>query len=161
SVAKPRHKTRKEAAECRGWQQKTVEGLIGLGKTLIKAKHDLDAHGEWLPMLRDDLKMDVRFAQRLMRLARNPRFSKATNLTHLPHVLSALCELARLSDDEFEAGKASGWINPNMTARQARQILTIPVVTKNIQITSVAYVKAESKPLLENTNTEALLKEME
>jgi hypothetical protein len=90
SVAKRGHKTRKAwAAECRGWLRKTTEGLIGLGKTLIKAKHDLNQHGDWLPML-DDLKMDVRFAQRVMALARNPRFSKAANLTHLPYALSAL-----------------------------------------------------------------------
>ena len=117
SVAKRRRKTRKEwAAECRGCLQKTAEGLITLGKTLTKAKRDL-AHGEWLAMLRDDLKMDVRFAQRVMALARNPRFSKAANLTHLPYALSTLGELARLSDDDFEAGKESGAISPSMTEK--------------------------------------------
>ena len=131
SVAKRRRKTREEwVAECRGWQQKTVEGLIGLGKTLTKAKHDLDQHGEWLPMLEDDLKMDVRFAQRVMALARNPRFSKAANLTHLPYALSALGELARLSDDDFEAGKASGAINPRMTAKRARLLVVTTSTTR-------------------------------
>jgi hypothetical protein len=142
SVAKRRQrKTRKEwAAECRGHLRKTAEGLIGLGKTLTKAKRDLDQHGEWLSMLRDDLNIDVRFAQRVMALARNPRFSKASNLTHLPHALSALAELARLSDEDYEAAKASGAINPSMTAKQASRFVTVPVVRRRVKIESVAYV---------------------
>jgi hypothetical protein len=141
TVAKRRRKTRNEwAAECRGYLQKTAEALIALGRTLTKAKRDLDQHGEWLPMLRDDLKMDVRFAQRVMALARNPRFSKAANLTHLPYALSALAEIARLSDDDFEAGKASGAINPSTTAKQAR-LVTVVVKNRTRKITSVGYVR--------------------
>jgi hypothetical protein len=112
------------AAEYHECGQKTVEGLIGQGKTLIKAKADLHHHGKWLPFLRNNLKIDIRFAQGLMKLARNPRFSNASNLTHLPHVVSVLAELARLSEEEFEAGKASGAINPSMTAEQARKLNT-------------------------------------
>jgi hypothetical protein len=146
-VEKRRRKTRKEwAAECRGWQRKTVEGLIGLGKTLIKAKHDLNQHGEWLPML-DDLKMDVRFAQRVMALARNPRFSKASNLTHLPYVLSALAELARLSDADFEAGKQSGAINPSTTAKQARQLISVKVTPAVPLVRGVVCYPANPYPL--------------
>jgi hypothetical protein len=142
SVAKRGHKTRKEwAAECRGWQQKTVEGLIGLGKTLINAKRDLDQHGAWLPMLRDDLKMDIRFAQCVMKLARNERFSKASNLSLLPHALSALVEIARLSDDDFEAGKKSGAINPSTTAKQARTFVTVKVTHRAHKFACVSYAR--------------------
>jgi hypothetical protein len=149
SVTKRRSKPRKQwAAVCRGWQRKTVEGLIGLGKTLTKAKHDLDQHGEWLPMLRDDLNMDVRFAQKVMALARNPRFSKAANLTHLPYALSALGELARLSDDDFEAGKASGAINPRMTAKRAR-LLVVTTTTRNRKIRSVGYVRTPAPAMID------------
>jgi hypothetical protein len=126
--AAPRHakKTRAEWAElARGFQRKTVEGLIGLGKTLIKAKADLE-YGEFGAMLRDDLKIEVRFAQRVMKLARNRYFAKASNLTHLPTALSALCELSDVPEDDLEAGKQSGAINPHMTAKQAKRV-RIPV----------------------------------
>jgi hypothetical protein len=128
SVAKRPRKTRKEwAAECRGWQRKTVEGMIGLGKTLTKAKHDLD-HGEWLPFLRDDLKINARVAQKLMQLARNPRISNTTNSSYLPSSFSALVALGRLSDEDFATGIKSGAINPGTTAKQAtEQHFTITV----------------------------------
>jgi hypothetical protein len=114
----------------RKFERETVEGLIRLGKALIQAKHDLDAHGEWLPMLRDDLKLDVSWAQRLMRLARKSRYLKKANLPHLPLALSALMELDRLSDEEFRAGIASGAINPGTTAKQAKQYRTVVKIEK-------------------------------
>jgi hypothetical protein len=112
------------AEEARGFQRKTVEGLIGLGKTLIGAKDDLD-HGDFGDLLSEDLKIPVRFAQRVMRLARNPRFSKASNLTHLPAALSALGALADLPENAFERGLAIGAINPRTTAAQARTIAVV------------------------------------
>jgi len=125
-------KTRAQWAKiARGFQRQTVKGLIGLGKTLTEAKRDLDAHGEWLPFLRDDLKMDVRFAQRVMMLARNPRFSKASNLTHLPSALSALGELAKVPEDAFEAGIKSGAISPSTTAQQARKLTVVTTEPPN------------------------------
>jgi len=140
SAAKRRSKTRKEwAAECRGWQRKTVEGFIGLGKTLIKAKADLD-HGEWLPFLRDDLKINARVAQELMRLARNPRFTNATNSSYLPSSFSALVALGRLSNDDFATGIKSGAINPGTTAKQAR-VLTVRVKNVPLKVVSVGYVR--------------------
>jgi hypothetical protein len=143
SVANRRRKTRKEwATECRGWQRKTVEGFIGLGKTLIKAKADLD-HGEWLPFLRDDLKINARVAQDLMRLARNPRFAKTSNSSYLPRSFSALIALGSLSDDDFATGIKSGAINPGTTAKQAtRRFVTVRVTDVSRKIASVAYVRA-------------------
>ena len=89
-------------------------------------------------MLRDDLKMEKRFAQRVMALARNPRF--ASNLTLLPRALSALGELARLSDDDFEAGKASGAINPSTTAKEASRLVKVRV-TKSAPTTTLVRVR--------------------
>jgi hypothetical protein len=86
-------------------------------------------------MLRDDLKMEKRFAQRVMALARNPRF--ASNLTLLPRALSALGELARLSDDDFEAGKASGAINPSTTAKEASRLVKVRVTKSTTTTTPV------------------------
>ena len=132
------------AEEARGFQRKTVEGLIGLGKTLIEAKRDLD-HGEFSDLLRDDLKMDVRFAQRVMRLARDPRFSKASNLTHLPTALSALGALADLPENVFERGLAIGVINPGTTAAQART-LTLQVERAPPSVTRVRLPRAQRFP---------------
>jgi hypothetical protein len=138
-------KTRAQwAEEARGFQRKTVEGLIGLGKTLIKAKDDLD-HGDFGDLLRDDLKMDVRFAQRVMRLARNPRFLKASNLTHLPAALSALGALADLPENAFERGLAIGAINPSTTAAQART-LTLQVEHAPPTVTPVRPPRAQRFP---------------
>jgi hypothetical protein len=47
--------------------------------------------------------------------------------------------LSRLSDDDFEAGKASGAINPRTTTKQAR-LMVVPVVNKRVKIKAVAYV---------------------
>jgi hypothetical protein len=139
-IAKRQRKTRKEwAVECRRWRRKTIEGLIGLGKTLRKAKDDLD-HGEWLPFLRDDLRIDESFARRLMKIARDPRLSNQAHWPDLPTALRTLLLLRsdRLSDADYEAGKASGAINKRTTEKQARVLVRVTNVP--LKILSVAYV---------------------
>jgi hypothetical protein len=105
----------------RGFERKTAQSLIELGRALQRAKADIP-HGEFTKMLRDDLRMDVRFARALMRIGRSARFSKGSKFALLPPTLSALAVLAKSSEEDFKAAIASGAINPDMTARQAKRI---------------------------------------
>jgi hypothetical protein len=140
-----RHKPKKTRTEWAGiansHQRQVAEGLINLGKTLIKAKADLP-HGEWGKLLRDNLKMRERFAQGVMKLARNPRFAKPSNLTLLPPTLTALAAIAEMPDNIYNHGIASGAINPRTTAKQA-QFLTVQVVRTTRKIAAPCYVPAE------------------
>jgi hypothetical protein len=144
--SKPKKTRQQWAEEARDWQRKTVAGLIGLGKTLTRSKAAL-GHGEFGDMLRDDLRLDADFAQRVMKLARNPRFEKPANLRHLPAVLSTLLELDKMSETAFQARIATGEINPGMTAKQARKFITVQKVDRSVRITSVAYVRGKETPL--------------
>jgi Protein of unknown function (DUF3102) len=116
-------KTRAQwVAVIRGFEKKTAQSLIELGRALQRAKADIP-HGEFTNMLRDDLRMDVRLARALMILGRNHRFAKGTNFALLPPTLSTLAVLAKASEEDFETGVASGAINPGMTARNAYAIV--------------------------------------
>jgi Protein of unknown function (DUF3102) len=122
-------KTRAQhVAIIRGIEKKTAESLIELGRALTRAKADIP-HGEFTKMLRDDLHMNVRFARALMRLGCNQRFAKGQNLSLLPPTLSTLSILAKESEEEYEAAKASGAINPHMRAKDARSIAVRATVT--------------------------------
>ena len=121
-MAKAPAKTRAQWVDViRGFERKTAQALIELGRALQAAKEDI-AHGEFTKMLRDDLRMDVRFARALMRLGRSPRFSKGSKFALLPPTLSALAVLAKSSEEDFKAAIASGAINPHMTGREAQRI---------------------------------------
>jgi hypothetical protein len=121
-MAKMPAKTRAQWVDViRGFERKTAQALIELGRALQRAKADIQ-HGEFTKMLRDDLRMDVRFARALMVIGRSARFSKGTKFALLPPTLSALAVLAKSSEEDFKAAIASGAINPDMTAKQARRV---------------------------------------
>jgi hypothetical protein len=107
------------AKRIRAASRKTVESMIQTGKLLVEAKAKLK-HGEFIAMLRSDLPFGPRTAQRLMRIARNPAISKASNWSHLPEALSTLSDLAALSPKTVNLKVASGEINPGTTRAQLR-----------------------------------------
>jgi hypothetical protein len=121
--------------------RKSARSLIELGKGFVRAKAELP-HGEFTALVEKDLGLDLRFAQKLMQIARNRRLVKASNLTSLPRALSALVVLSRLPGADLDAAFASGEIGPSTTAKQARRFVTVTKVTADRRFTSYAYVKA-------------------
>jgi hypothetical protein len=113
-------------AEINILQKRTAERLIAFGKALRRAKEDL-GHGRYTAMLRDDLKVNVRQAQRVVKIAHDKRITNASNLTRLPWAVSTMVLLLRLSDDAFAAGILDGSINPDMTAADAKSLIKVRV----------------------------------
>ena len=107
--------------------RKTVAAMIQTGRLLIAAKAKLK-HGEFIAMLRSDLPFKERVAQHLMKIARNPAISKASNWSHLPVARSTLSDLAaknrqpqscvRRDQSRHDAGAASNR-NPTRAAFDA------------------------------------------
>lgn len=86
---------------CRKWAerigaslQQSVAGIIEAGRLLAAAKADLD-HGHFYEMLRVDLHLGHRTAQKLMSIAANEVISDASRVTYLPPALTTLYELSR------------------------------------------------------------------
>jgi hypothetical protein len=103
--------------------KRSAEGLIELGRLLLEAKAAL-AHGEWEAMFKDGgLQLDLRFALRLMQVAKNGALTKTTNLSSLPPSLDALTKLSRLPAETIEEGIEKGTISPAMTARRAKEFV--------------------------------------
>jgi Protein of unknown function (DUF3102) len=104
-----------------------VENLIEEGRALSRAKAELK-HGEWLPVLRK-VGLQEDYAQRLMRLANNPRFAKTARLRHLPNSVNALLALSNVPEDVLDAAEASGALK-GMTAKEAKRIIAYTAVEK-------------------------------
>jgi len=97
---------------------RTVGNFVELGQALIAAKKALDQHGQWLPMIDNDLPYGRKVVEQLRRVARHPKISDSSNWMILPPVLSTLVELTKLSDHEFEKRKADGTICQDMTCNE-------------------------------------------
>jgi hypothetical protein len=123
--------------------RKSARSLIELGKGFVRAKAELP-HGEFADLIEKDLGLDLRFVQKLMRVARNPRLANASNLSTLPRAVSALVVLSALADTDLDAAIASGEIGPSTTAKQARRLVTIVRVNQT-QTRRYTYVKARDQ----------------
>ena len=100
-----------------------VAWLVSAGMHLNLAKAALD-HGRWQGMFDSGkIKMGVRSAQLLMKIAGNPALADAQDVTELPPTLTALYALSSGSVEAVKAGIQSGEINPGMTAKQAREFV--------------------------------------
>jgi len=97
------------------WQD-SVQAIIAIGELIHEAQKDL-GHGRFVTMVRDDLPFDERTAQRLMKIAADPRLTKATHVSLLPPHWGTLYELTKLDDATFEARIADGTICPEMQRR--------------------------------------------
>ena len=128
------------AAEIRAAHKQSIEGILKMGRTLIAAKKALDKHGAFEKMIENDLPFDASTAQRLMKIARDPRLRKAAHGQLLPGSWRTLYELTKLSDETFERAVSSGAINPAMTREQAVRYVTVPVTERITRIVSPMYV---------------------
>ena len=100
-MAKAVSKTRAHwAAEIRAAHTKSVAAILKLGLTLTAAKQALP-HGEWLAMVKTDLPFTATVAQRLMKIAADPKLANAARAQLLPPAWSALYELTKLPEETF------------------------------------------------------------
>jgi Protein of unknown function (DUF3102) len=117
AMAKAILKTRAQwAAEIRAAHKQSIDGILKMGRTLIAAKKALE-HGAFEKMIGSDLPFDASTAQRLMKIARDPRIRKAARVQVLPMAWGTLYELTKLPDATFEQAISSGRIHPEMTRK--------------------------------------------
>lgn len=98
--------------------RKVAEGIIETGRLIAEAKAALP-HGEFLAMVERDLPFGSRTAERLMKVASDPRLSNSTHASNLPSSWMTLYELTGLDDDSFDEAAESGVIHPDMTRAEA------------------------------------------
>lgn len=108
------------ADKVRSGMQRSLQAIIEAGKDLMAAKAELD-HGDWLPML-EIAGINSRTAQELMAVAEHPVLGDART-SSLPSSLGALTALSRLPEDELAVAIEEGLITPDLTVRDARDLL--------------------------------------
>jgi hypothetical protein len=106
------------------------------------------AAGEFLKMIEHDLPFTASTAQRLMKIAADPKIANAARAQLLPPAWGALYELTKLPAATFEQAAASGTINPSMTRKDVSRLVNLKITHDTKRIGSVGYVlRAEPKPL--------------
>ena len=147
-----RPKTRQQWATYIGncWHH-AVEGVIETGRMLIDAQDNLE-HGEFLPMVKNDLPFGEDTAQRLMALARHPVISNAAHARHLPPHWMTLFEMTRLPPKEVADRIANGTINNKTTRKQVRDLRVAATATKATEKKGNV-VPLTTKPLPTNVAT--------
>jgi hypothetical protein len=119
-IRKPR--TRAQwAAAIKVAHTKTVGAVLKLGLTLLAAKRALP-HGSFLKMIKEDLPFTASTAQRLMKIAADPRLAKAAHAQLLPRDWSILYALTKLSDEAFAQAISAKAVHPEMTRQGARHL---------------------------------------
>lgn len=98
-----------------------IEAWLAIGRDLIAAKASL-AHGEFLTMVASELPFGKRTAQRLMKVAADPRLTKATHGSLLPASWRTLYELTRLPDAEFARLAEAGIIRPDLERHEVNKV---------------------------------------
>ena len=115
--------------------RKTAAGFIRTGQLLLEAKRSLRA-GDWKKLL-EELDVDERKVQKLVRVAKNPIISKASNLTLLPPSLSTLDTLGQLDQTHLTKFIKKGDIHANMDNDDAKEL---------VEMTKPKPAKEEAKP---------------
>ena len=98
--------------------RKSVEGIIGAGQWLVKAKAEL-GHGEFGALF-DLLTFTERTGQRLMAVADSPQLN-ATHGSVLPPSWRTLYELARLDEDQWAVVEPH--LSPELERGQIKKLL--------------------------------------
>lgn len=109
-------------AKLNGLRQKSVGGIMEAGRLLAEAKTDLDAHGEWLPLLQET-GWDEDRAQRHIKVAKNPVLSNTAHGRYLPLDVKTLATLARIPEVQLLATLDKHEITPAMTRKEAATLV--------------------------------------
>ena len=101
----------------------TAAFILHAGELLIRAKAELP-HGQWTAMFESGrIRISMRQATMLMRVAEHRVLSNRHHLADLPNRLTVLDELAGGSAEVIEAGIKAGAIGPELTAKEAKSFL--------------------------------------
>lgn len=113
--------------------QKSVEGIINVGRQLIAAKEACE-HGEFLRLFKgheiavsEPVPFGERSAEMLMEVAGNKVISNPKFVSDLPQSWGTLYELTKLNDEQIVAGIKAGEITPEMTRSQAAKLHADPI----------------------------------
>lgn len=98
---------------------KALEGVLEAGYQLVEAKTKLK-HGEFGVMIAEDLPFGSGTAQRLMRIAGDPRLSNTAHGPLLPPSWRTLYEITKLSDAQFDEAVTHHIIRPDMERRDLK-----------------------------------------
>jgi hypothetical protein len=105
--------------------QKSVEGILGVGRQLIAAKEACE-HGEFLRLFKghenavsDPVPFGEDAAEQLMKVAKNAVLSNSEFVRNLPQSWGTLYELTKLEDEQIIAGIKAGEITADMTRADA------------------------------------------
>lgn len=101
---------------------KTVLAIIETGRLLIAAKADLE-HGEFIPMVEEDLRMSIRTVDRLMAVAGHQVLSNWTKWSNLPPSWTTLYQLTRIPDKALEKALGDGTIYPEITSKEVMDLI--------------------------------------
>ncbi len=101
---------------------KTVLAIIETGRLLIAAKADLD-HGEFIPMVEEDLRMSRVTSSRLMEIASHHIVSNVSHGILLPPSWRTLWELTRVPDKALEKALGDGTIYPEITRKEVMDLI--------------------------------------
>lgn len=112
-------------------RETAVEGFVQLGRDLQQAKIELE-HGEWLAMLRSDLKFHPRIAQMLKRVAKWVEMRGiASHL--LPPDYTTIDKITRLDETTFNRLVADGTICPSLQRNEVSKLLRLQRVESDEQ----------------------------
>jgi hypothetical protein len=101
----------------------TVRDLIELGQLFLDAKSALQ-HGQWEEMFDSGkIHFHLRWAQRLMRVAKNPALAKATNSSFLPPCVQTLEKMAQYDESVIQSAIDEGKIRSDMKAADVKKSL--------------------------------------
>ncbi len=99
----------------------SVDAIVQVGRLLTDAKAALP-HGEFGTLIERELPFSARTAERLMRIASDPRLSNPTTLSLLPPHWGTLYELTKLSDPMFKRLIDEAVICPELTYAAAASL---------------------------------------
>ena len=135
--------------------QKSIEAIIETGRRLIDARKEL-AHGEFLAMIKNDLPFGEDTAERLIKIARDPRLSNSAHGRILPPSWRTLFELTKLNDEQFDRLVAAGVIRADMHRWEIEGLASVDYTpSPATRLSSNASKNALAR--LENKNTASRL----
>jgi hypothetical protein len=106
------------AEEFRASRERTVAAIVDLGKLLIEGKAAM-AHGQWQIAL-ELAGIDVREAEKCIRIANHAVLANPSNFTLLPDARSTLYELSGLQPEVVSDLIGAGVVNPRVTCKELK-----------------------------------------
>lgn len=104
------------------WQS-AFKNIIEVGKTLQKAKADLEKK-EWLDMISHELPFTRRTAEKLIKIASDARITDPKNVSVLPPRWTTLHEITFLSDKQFGNALKKGIIHAEAERKDISALVT-------------------------------------